>query len=84
MSKKMIDKMEHKYVHKDSVKKSNHDSEDDNKEYGYQDKQYWALPENVRHAIDAAKKKSKHTDFYNRLKGLNDKITIYKILFYSR
>jgi hypothetical protein len=50
----------------------------------YQNSVYWALPENVRHAIDQAKKKSKHSDFCNRLNGLNDKITIYKILFYTR
>jgi hypothetical protein len=31
----------------------------------YQDAAYWSLPENVRHAIDLSKKKSKHTDFYN-------------------
>jgi len=50
----------------------------------YQNAQYWALPENVRLAIDHAKKKSKHSDFCNRLKGLNDKIAIYKILFYAK
>lgn len=52
--------------------------------YEYQNSSYWALPEHVRHAIDQAKKKSKHSEFYNRLSGLNDKILIYKLLFYSK
>lgn len=40
------------------------DSDGDN-EVGYQNASYWALPENVRHAIDLSKKKSKHSDFCN-------------------
>ena len=28
---------------------------------------YWRLPENVRHAIDVAKMKSKHSEFWYRL-----------------
>ena len=45
---------------------------------------YWALPENVRHAIDVAREKSRHSDFYNRLKSLNDKIHVYKRIFYTK
>jgi hypothetical protein len=31
-----------------------------------------------------AKKKSKHSDFYNRLRSLNDKIGVYKKIFYTK
>ena len=50
----------------------------------YKNAAYWSLPENVRQAIDTAKKKSKHSDFYNRLKSLNDKIGVYKKIFYTK
>ena len=50
----------------------------------YKNSAYWALPENVRHAIDCARKKSKHSDFYNRLRSLNDKIGVYKKVFYTK
>ena len=46
--------------------------------------QYWTLPENVRKAIDIAKLKRKNTDFYYRLKKLNDKIHIFTSIFYSK
>jgi hypothetical protein len=36
------------------------------------------LPENVRHAIDVGKQKAKHSEFYYRLKGLNERIHTYK------
>ena len=36
-------------------------------DYSYRDAGYWALPENVRSAIDMAKMKSKHSEFYYRL-----------------
>jgi hypothetical protein len=42
------------------------------------------LPENVRNAIDVAKMKKKHSDFYYRLRLLNDKIHIYTSIFYSK
>ena len=45
---------------------------------------YWRLPENVRNAIDVAKVKSKHTEFWHRLEILNDKIFIFRSMFYSR
>lgn len=47
-------------------------------EGNYKNAAYWALPENVRHAIDISKKKSKHSAFYNRMNALNDKIAVYK------
>jgi len=33
----------------------------------YKNKAYWNLPENVRNAIDLAKMKSKHSEFYYKL-----------------
>lgn len=50
---------------------------------GYKNKAYWALPENVRNAIDLSKKKSKHSDFYYKMASLNDKIAVYKKIFYT-
>ena len=50
---------------------------------GYKNKAYWALPENVRNAIDLSKKKSKHSDFYYKMASLNDKISVYKKIFYT-
>ena len=41
------------------------------------------MPENVRHAIDLSKKKNKNTDFFAQLTQLNDKIDVYKTLFYQ-
>ena len=58
--------------------------EDPEAKVNYKNYTYWALPDNVRHAIDTAKRKSKHSDFYIRLKGLNDKIGVYKKLFYDK
>ena len=56
-------------------------SEDEAEEY--KNNSYWALPENVRHAIDLSKKKSRHSDFYSKLTSLNDKIGVYKKIFYT-
>lgn len=50
----------------------------------YQDVDYWKLPENVRHAMDIAYRRTKHSAFYYKLATLNDKITIYKTAFYLR
>ena len=50
----------------------------------WKNEQYWQLPENVRNAIDVAKMKKKHSDFYYRLRLLNDKIHIYTHMFYSK
>jgi hypothetical protein len=58
--------------------------EDMEAKVNYKNSAYWALPENVRHAIDCARKKSKHSDFYNRLRSLNDKIGVYKKVFYTK
>ena len=45
---------------------------------------YYRLPENVRAAIDVAKMKSKHTEFWYRLQTLNDKIFVFRSVFYTR
>ena len=44
---------------------------------------YWRLPENVRHAIDVAKMKTKHSDFWYRLQTMNDKIYVYRSIYYG-
>ena len=44
---------------------------------------YWKLPQNVRHAIDIAKTKQPNSDFYYKLQNLNDKVLVYKHVFYS-
>lgn len=71
----------------ESVKKvstpSNSSSDEGENLDGYKNKAYWALPENVRNAIDLSKKKSKHSDFYYKMSSLNDKISVYKKIFYS-
>lgn len=50
----------------------------------YKNEAYYALPENVRSAIDVAKAKSKHSEFYYRLQNLNDKIFVFRNMYYSR
>ena len=47
-------------------------------------KAYYKLPENVRNAIDIAKTKSKHSEFWYKLQTLNDKIYIYRSVYYSK
>ncbi len=59
-------------------------SSDRDAELNWKNKTYWALPENVRNAIDVAKMKKKHSDFYYRLKILNDKIHIFTSIFYNK
>ena len=62
-------------------------SEEDDKNhpnFWRKDEKYWELPENVRHAIEVGKLKAKHSEFYYRLKGLNEKITTYKSIFYNK
>jgi len=44
----------------------------------YKTKAYWQLPENVRNAIDVAKMKAKHSEFYYRLQKLSDKILVFR------
>ena len=43
----------------------------------YKTKDYWALPENVRNAIDRAKEKQQQSDFFYRLETLNEKIQVF-------
>ena len=50
----------------------------------YKNEAYWSLPENVRNAIDFARTKSKHSDFYGKLKGLTDKLGVYTQVFYTK
>jgi hypothetical protein len=47
-------------------------------------KAYYNLPENVRNAIDIAKTKSKHSEFWYKLQTLNDKIFVYRSVYYSK
>ena len=69
----------------DHEEESDHSSERTEIEDGsWKNEQYWALPENVRAAIDVAKMKKKHSDFYYKLRLLNDKINIYTSIFYSK
>ena len=49
----------------------------------WKNKQYWLLPESVRKAIDIAQKKQRHSDFYYRLETLNDKIYIFRSIYYT-
>lgn len=48
------------------------------------DEEFQSLPNNVQHALEMVLQKNKKTDFYNQLVTLNDKILIYKDMFYSR
>ena len=50
----------------------------------WKNSQYWALPENVRAAIDVAKTKKKHSDFYYKLRLLNEKIHVFTDVFYGK
>ena len=50
----------------------------------WRNKDYWALPENIREIVDlnAVRRGEHRTDFYNKLQNLNDKINVYKAAFY--
>ena len=50
----------------------------------YKNDEYWKLPENVRNAIDVAKMKAKHSQFYYRLQTLNDKIFVFRNIYYTK
>lgn len=52
--------------------------------YPWQNEKYWKLPENVRNAIDIAELKQKHTEFWRRLETLNDKIYVFRSVFYTK
>lgn len=56
----------------------------DGKKIHWRNDAYWRLPENVRNAIDLANMKSKHTQFWHRLEALNDKIFVFRDVFYGR
>ena len=42
------------------------------------------MPEHVRKAIDAANLKSRNSQFYHKLSTLNDKIYVFRDVFYTR
>ena len=50
----------------------------------WQNEDYWKLPENVRRAVDLAESKSKNDSFCKKLENLNDKIFVFKQMFYKR
>ena len=56
----------------------------DKRDNSYKDATYWALPDNVRTAIDVAKSKAKHSEFYYRLQTLNDKIFVFQHVYYNK
>ena len=58
--------------------------EKEKENFSWRNQQYWALPENVRKAIDMAKMKKRHSDFYYKLTLLNEKINIFTNIFYSK
>ena len=60
--------------------------EDDKTRPGYwrHDAPYMRLPENVRAAIELSRERSKHSEFYYKLRGLNERIKIYKNHFYHK
>lgn len=63
---------------------SNGDDEDDEMNEDYKNEAYWSLPENVRKAIDFARTKQKHSDFFGKLQSLNDKLGVYTQVFYTK
>jgi hypothetical protein len=54
------------------------------KTHYWKNSNYWKLPPNVRNAIDVAQMKKKHSDFYYKLRLLNDKIHVFTNIFYSK
>ena len=66
----------------------NKQSDDDVPEYkrdlSYRTADFWALPENVRSAIEISKRKQSHSEFYSALNTLYERILIFRVLFYSR
>ena len=81
-----IEEVEEPTPTKDALEDASDESSerDDIQEDHWKNRQYWALPENVRHAIDTAQLKKKHSDFYYRLRLLNDKIHIFTSIFYNK
>jgi len=70
--------------HVSSEIESSDEDDKTNPAYWRKDRNYLSLPENVRHAIEVSQLKAKHSDFYYKLKGLNEKISTYKEIFYDR
>ena len=70
----------------DAIQESSSDqsSDRDEKIECWKDEKYWALPANVRNAIDMAQMKKKHSDFYYRLRVLTDKIHVFTSIFYNK
>ena len=50
----------------------------------WRDANYWKLPENVRAAVDIANAKQFHTPFWHKLNAMNDKLFVYKSVFYTK
>ena len=50
----------------------------------WKNKEYYRLPPNVRNAIDIAEMKKKHSSFFYKLETLNDKIFVFRELYYSK
>ena len=57
-----------------------------------QQKEFWTLggvdltklPANVQEAVSKARQNAKHTDFYYKLKKLQERIRVFKDMFYHR
>ena len=61
------------------------DEDDKNQSQFWQkDEGYYSLPKNVRNAISISKQKQKHSEFYYKLKHLNDRINIYTKVMYDK
>ena len=54
------------------------------RDMSYRNESYWALPEPVREIVDQSKRKNAHSEFYHALKKLNERILIFRIVFYTK
>ena len=54
------------------------------RDMSYRNESYWALPESVREIVDQSKRKNAHSEFYHALKKLNERILIFRIVFYTK
>ena len=64
--------------------KDNDDIPEMKRDLSYRTEKFWKLPENVRNAIELSKRKESHSDFYSALSTLNERILIFRILFYQK
>ena len=85
--KKTGDRNQYYTMDPDNDGKSNHTSDEDDKTSNV----WWAhasdfktLPENVQMAILNSKKRAKHSEFYYKLRGLQDRIHLFKGMFYAK